>query len=115
MVFNIAKSPVMMWHGTNYPQYYQAGSVANVFNAGENGGEGKIRRRPATSPIILLRVTRSKSSIRFDQYPDMVSVAKQDAQRHPDRRQTHHGQHPAGAPDVKGVICGNEPEALLAR
>ena len=95
---------------------FQAGSdVATVFveKMGEKGKYAELTCNLADNNC----VTRSKSFHQvLDQYPDMQSVARQDAkgtlidgtefdnsytrgecERHPDRRQAHHGQHSAGA------------------
>ncbi len=93
---------------------FQAGSeVANVFveSMGEQGKYAELTCNLADNNC----VTRSRSFHQvIDQYPDMVSIARQDAKgtlldgkRIMDSILQAH-------PDVKGVICGNGPVALGA-
>ncbi|QWT39229.1 D-ribose ABC transporter substrate-binding protein [Dickeya dadantii] len=93
---------------------FQAGSdVANVF-VGKMGEKGKYAELTCSLADNNC-VTRSKSFHQvLDQYPEMTSVARQDAKgtlldgkRIMDSILQAH-------PDVKGVICGNGPVALGA-
>ncbi|MCA7001465.1 D-ribose ABC transporter substrate-binding protein [Dickeya solani] len=93
---------------------FQAGSdVANMF-VGKMGEKGKYAELTCSLADNNC-VTRSKSFHQvLDQYPEMTSVARQDAKgtlldgkRIMDSILQAH-------PDVKGVICGNGPVALGA-
>lgn len=91
---------------------FQAGSdVANVFveKMGEKGKYAELTCNLADNNC----VTRSKSFHQvIDQYPDMVSVAKQDAKGTLIDGKRIMDSILQAHPDVKGVICGNGPVAL---
>lgn len=93
---------------------FQAGSdVANVFveKMGEKGKYAELTCNLADNNC----VTRSKSFHQvIDQYPDMVSVAKQDAKGTLIDGKRIMDSILQAHPDVKGVICGNGPVALGA-
>ncbi|QKJ88382.1 ABC transporter substrate-binding protein [Paramixta manurensis] len=91
---------------------FQAGSdVANVFveKMGEKGKYAELTCNLADNNC----VTRSKSFHQvIDQYPDMQSVAKQDAKGTLIDGKRIMDSILQAHPDVKGVICGNGPVAL---
>ena len=93
---------------------FQAGSeVANVFveKMAEKGKYAELTCNLADNNC----VTRSKSFHQvIDQYPDMVSVAKQDAKGTLIDGKRIMDSILQAHPDVKGVICGNGPVALGA-
>ncbi len=93
---------------------FQAGSeVANVFveDMGEKGKYAELTCNLADNNC----VTRSKSFHQvIDQYPDMVSVARQDAKGTLIDGKRIMDSILQAHPDVKGVICGNGPVALGA-
>ncbi|WP_380180682.1 D-ribose ABC transporter substrate-binding protein [Kalamiella sp. sgz302252] len=93
---------------------FQAGSdVANVFveKMGEKGKYAELTCNLADNNC----VTRSKSFHQvIDQYPDMQSVAKQDAKGTLIDGKRIMDSILQAHPDVKGVICGNGPVALGA-
>ncbi|MEM6159531.1 D-ribose ABC transporter substrate-binding protein [Erwinia sp. P6884] len=93
---------------------FQAGSdVANVFveKMGEEGKYAELTCNLADNNC----VTRSKSFHQvIDQYPDMQSVAKQDAKGTLIDGKRIMDSILQAHPDVKGVICGNGPVALGA-
>lgn len=91
---------------------FQAGSeVANVFveKMGEKGKYAELTCNLADNNC----VTRSKSFHQvIDQFPEMVSVAKQDAKGTLIDGKRIMDSILQAHPDVKGVICGNGPVAL---
>jgi erythritol transport system substrate-binding protein len=91
---------------------FQAGSdVANVFveQMGEKGKYAELTCNMADNNC----VTRSKSFHQvIDQYPQMVSIAKQDAKGTLIDGKRIMDSILQAHPDVKGVICGNGPVAL---
>ncbi|AGB84072.1 ABC-type sugar transport system, periplasmic component [Serratia sp. FGI94] len=91
---------------------FQAGSeVANVFveAMGEKGKYAELTCNLADNNC----VTRSKSFHQvIDQYPDMQSVARQDAKGTLIDGKRVMDSILQAHPDVKGVICGNGPVAL---
>lgn len=93
---------------------FQAGSdVANVFveKMGEKGKYAELTCNLADNNC----VTRSKSFHEvLDQYPDLKSVAKQDAKGTLIDGKRIMDSILQAHPDVKGVICGNGPVALGA-
>lgn len=93
---------------------FEAGSeVANVFveKMAEKGKYAELTCNLADNNC----VTRSKSFHQIiDQYPDMVSVAKQDAKGTLIDGKRIMDSILQAHPDVKGVICGNGPVALGA-
>lgn len=93
---------------------FQAGSeVANVFveNMSEKGKYAELTCNLADNNC----VTRSKSFHQvIDQYPEMVSVARQDAKGTLIDGKRIMDSILQAHPDVKGVICGNGPVALGA-
>jgi erythritol transport system substrate-binding protein len=93
---------------------FQAGSeVANVFveDMGEKGKYAELTCNLADNNC----VTRSKSFHQvIDQYPEMVSVARQDAKGTLIDGKRVMDSILQAHPDVKGVICGNGPVALGA-
>lgn len=93
---------------------FQAGSdVANVFveKMGEEGKYAELTCNLADNNC----VTRSKSFHQvLDQYPDMQSVARQDAKGTLIDGKRIMDSILQAHPDVKGVICGNGPVALGA-
>jgi len=93
---------------------FQAGSdVANVFveKMGEKGSYAELTCNLADNNC----VTRSKSFHQvLDQYPDMKSVARQDAKGTLIDGKRIMDSILQAHPDVKGVICGNGPVALGA-
>ncbi|WP_038912990.1 D-ribose ABC transporter substrate-binding protein [Dickeya zeae] len=93
---------------------FQAGSdVANVFieKMGEKGKYAELTCSLADNNC----VTRSKSFHQvLDQYPGMVSVARQDAKGTLIDGKRIMDSILQAHPDVKGVICGNGPVALGA-
>ena len=93
---------------------FQAGSdVANVFveKMGEKGKYAELTCNLADNNC----VTRSKSFHQvIDQYPDMQSVAKQDAKGTLIDGKRIMDSILQAHPEVKGVICGNGPVALGA-
>ena len=93
---------------------FQAGSdVANVFveKMGEKGKYAELACNLADNNC----VTRSKSFHQvLDQYPDMQSVARQDAKGTLIDGKRIMDSILQAHPDVKGVICGNGPVALGA-
>lgn len=93
---------------------FQAGSeVANVFveKMTEKGKYAELTCNLADNNC----VTRSKSFHQvLDQYPDMVSIARQDAKGTLIDGKRIMDSILQAHPDVKGVICGNGPIALGA-
>ncbi|GAB7195831.1 hypothetical protein DZS_12540 [Dickeya ananatis] len=93
---------------------FQAGSdVANVFveKMGEKGKYAELTCSLADNNC----VTRSKSFHQvLDQYPGMVSIARQDAKGTLIDGKRIMDSILQAHPDVKGVICGNGPVALGA-
>lgn len=91
---------------------FQAGSeVANTFveKMGEKGKYAELTCNLADNNC----VTRSKSFHQvIDQYPDLVSVARQDAKGTLIDGKRIMDSILQAHPDVKGVICGNGPVAL---
>lgn len=91
---------------------FQAGSeVANTFveKMGEQGKYAELTCNLADNNC----VTRSKSFHQvIDQYPDLVSVARQDAKGTLIDGKRIMDSILQAHPDVKGVICGNGPVAL---
>ncbi|MZI90392.1 substrate-binding domain-containing protein [Dickeya dianthicola] len=93
---------------------FQAGSdVANVF-VGKMGEKGKYAELTCSLADNNC-VTRSKSFHQvLDQYPEMTSVARQDAKGTLIDGKRIMDSILQAHPDVKGVICGNGPVALGA-
>ncbi|MEI7187687.1 D-ribose ABC transporter substrate-binding protein [Dickeya dianthicola] len=93
---------------------FQAGSdVANVF-VGKMGEKGKYAELTCSLADNNC-VTRSKSFHQvLDQYPGMVSIARQDAKGTLIDGKRIMDSILQAHPDVKGVICGNGPVALGA-
>ncbi|HBH7009881.1 D-ribose ABC transporter substrate-binding protein [Citrobacter freundii] len=93
---------------------FQAGSeVANIFveKMGEKGKYAELTCNLADNNC----VTRSKSFHQvIDQFPDMVSVARQDAKGTLIDGKRIMDSILQAHPDVKGIICGNGPVALGA-
>ncbi len=93
---------------------FQAGSdVANVFveKMGEKGKYAELTCNLADNNC----VTRSKSFHQvLEQYPDMQSIARQDAKGTLIDGKRIMDSILQAHPDVKGVICGNGPVALGA-
>lgn len=93
---------------------FQAGSeVANLFveKMGEKGKYAELTCNLADNNC----VTRSQSFHNvIDQYPDMVSVAKQDAKGSLLDGKRIMDSILQAHPDITGVICGNGPVALGA-
>ena len=93
---------------------FQAGSdVANVFveKMGEKGSYAELTCNLADNNC----VTRSKSFHQvLDQYPEMKSIARQDAKGTLIDGKRIMDSILQAHPDVKGVICGNGPVALGA-
>ncbi|MEL4012592.1 substrate-binding domain-containing protein [Dryocola clanedunensis] len=91
---------------------FQAGSeVANTFveKMGEKGKYAELTCNLADNNC----VTRSKSFHQvIDQYPDMTSIARQDAKGTLIDGKRIMDSILQAHPDVKGVICGNGPVAL---
>ena len=93
---------------------FQAGSdVANQFveKMGETGKYAELTCNLADNNC----VTRSQSFHNvIDQYPEMVSVARQDAKGNLLEGKRIMDSILQAHPDIKGVICGNGPVALGA-
>lgn len=93
---------------------FQAGSdVANQFveKIGESGKYAELTCNLADNNC----VTRSQSFHNvIDQYPDMISVARQDAKGNLLEGKRIMDSILQAHPDIKGVICGNGPVALGA-